>query len=127
MAEVLASLSYALDLTSGQSAGHAQRACLIAMRIAKEVGLPPAQVTSLYQAMLIKDAGCSSNAARMFEIFGSDDIDAKRAIRIIDWSNVTEALKFAETYTLPRRLAARPCPAHPNRYRGPGAAYQRLV
>ncbi len=101
MAEVLASLSYALDLTSGQSVGHAQRACLIAMRIAKEVGLPPAQATSLYQAMLIKDAGCSSNAARMFEIFGSDDIDAKRAIRIIDWSNVTEALKFAETYTLP--------------------------
>jgi len=101
MAEVLASLSYALDLTSGQSVGHAQRACLIAMRIAKETGLPPAQVTSLYQAMLMKDAGCSSNAARMFEIFGSDDIDAKRAIRIIDWSNVTEALKFAETYTLP--------------------------
>jgi len=101
MAEVLASLSYALDLTSGQSTGHAQRACLIAMRIAKEVGLPPAQVTSLYQAMLIKDSGCSSNAARMFEIFGSDDIDAKRAIRIIDWSNITEALKFAETYTLP--------------------------
>lgn len=100
MAEVLSSLSYALDLTSGQSAGHAQRSCLIAMRIAREIGLPQCQQTSLYQAMLIKDAGCSSNAARMFEIFGSDDIDAKRAIRIIDWSNVTEALKFAETYTL---------------------------
>ncbi len=101
MAEVLAALSYALDLTSGQSAGHAQRSCLLAMRIAQQVGLSDAQLTSLYQAMLIKDSGCSSNAARMFEIFGSDDIDAKRAIRITDWSNVNEALKFAETYTLP--------------------------
>ena len=101
LAEVLSSLSYALDLTSGQAVGHAQRACLIAMRLAREIGLPAAPEASLYQAMLLKDAGCSSNAARMFEIFGADDLDAKRAIRIMDWSSVTEAMKFAETYTLP--------------------------
>lgn len=100
-AEVLSSLSFALDLTSGQSSGHAQRTCLIGMRLGQEYGLDEAQLTSLYHALLIKDSGCSSNAARMFQIFGSDDIDAKRAIRITDWSNVDEALKFASSHTLP--------------------------
>ena len=101
LAEVLSSLSFALDLTSGQSTGHAQRTCLIGMRLGKEYGLDEAQMSSLYHALLIKDSGCSSNAARMFQIFGSDDIDAKRAIRITDWSNVEEALKFAAAHTLP--------------------------
>jgi putative nucleotidyltransferase with HDIG domain len=101
LAEVLSSLSFALDLTSGQSTGHAQRTCLIGMRLGKEYGLSETQMTSLYHALLIKDSGCSSNAARMFQIFGSDDIDAKRAIRITDWSNVDEALKFAAAHTLP--------------------------
>lgn len=101
-AEVLSSLSFALDLTSGQSTGHAQRTCLIGMRLGMEYGLDEQQLTSLYHALLIKDSGCSSNAARMFQIFGSDDIDAKRAIRIIDWSNVDEAMKFASAYTLPQ-------------------------
>lgn len=101
LAEILGALSYALDLTSGQAMGHAQRTCLIGMRLAREIGLPPAQRASLYYALLMKDAGCSSNAARMFEIFGSDDIEAKRAGKIVDWSNLVEALKYAAHHTLP--------------------------
>ena len=57
LAEVLASLSYALDLTSGQPMGHAQRTCLIGMRLGREIGLPPAQMSSLYYALLMKDSG----------------------------------------------------------------------
>ena len=101
LAEILGALSYALDLTSGQAMGHAQRTCLIGMRLAQEIGLSPAQQSSLYYALLMKDAGCSSNAARMFEIFGSDDIDAKRAGKIVDWSNLVEALRYAAHHTLP--------------------------
>ena len=101
LAEILGALSHALDLTSGQAMGHAQRTCLIGMRLGREIGLPPAQLSSLYYALLMKDAGCSSNAARMFEIFGSDDIEAKRAGKIVDWSNLVEALKYAAHHTLP--------------------------
>ena len=36
--EVLAALSHALDLTEGQPLGHAERTCLIGMRIADELG-----------------------------------------------------------------------------------------
>ncbi len=101
LAEILSSLSYALDLTGGQPMGHAQRTCLIGMRLAAEIGLPQADSAALYHALLLKDSGCSSNAARMFAIFGSDDLDAKRASRITDWSNITEALKYAAAHTLP--------------------------
>jgi len=72
LADILASLSYALDLTGGQPMGHAQRTCLIGMRLAQELGLTAEEQDSLYYALLVKDAGCSSNAARMCEIFGSD-------------------------------------------------------
>jgi HD-GYP domain-containing protein (c-di-GMP phosphodiesterase class II) len=101
LAEVLASLSYALDLTGGQPMGHAQRSCLIGMRIGKELGLPEAQLTSLYHALLMKDLGCSSNAARMYEIFGSDDIAAKRVSKVTDWSNLADAAKYAAAHSLP--------------------------
>ena len=43
----------------------------------------------------MKDAGCSSNAARMYEIYGSDDIRANYAAKIVDWSNIVEAVKYA--------------------------------
>lgn len=103
LAQILSSLSYALDLTSGQPMGHAQRSCLIAMRIASQIPLSEEEQATLYHAMLMKDAGCSSNAARMAEIFGSDDISAKRMSKITDWSNVMEAARYAAAHTLPQR------------------------
>ncbi len=41
MSEVISALSYALDITEGQPAGHAVRSCLIGMRLANELGLDP--------------------------------------------------------------------------------------
>jgi len=101
LAEVLSSLSYALDLTSGQVRGHAERTCLIGMRLGASVGMEEAALNSLYHALLMKDSGCSSNAARMFEIYGSDDIQAKYASKIVDWTNIVEAIKYAAAHTLP--------------------------
>ncbi len=101
LAEVLSSLSHALDLTSGHAVGHAQRTCLIGMRIAREIGLASERQHSLYHAMLMKDAGCSSNAARMYEIFGADDLALKQQARITDWSNLVEATKYAAANVLP--------------------------
>ncbi len=101
LTDILSSLSYALDLTGGQPMGHAQRTCLIGMRIAAELGMEDAQSSSLYHALLMKDAGCSSNAARMCEIFGSDDLTAKRMSKVADWSNLMEAARYAAANTLP--------------------------
>jgi len=101
--QILSSLSYALDLTSGYTMGHAQRTCLIGMRIAQELGLPPTSQTDLYFALLLKDSGCSSNAARMCEIFGGDEIASKQLSRVTDWDNLIEVVKYVASVSLPKR------------------------
>ena len=65
LGEVLAALTYALDLAEGQAAGHALRTCLIGMTLAERLGLDTQQRSELYYAHLLKDAGCSSNASRV--------------------------------------------------------------
>jgi hypothetical protein len=44
--------------------GHVVRTCAIGMRIGEQLGLGPVERSSLFYALLLKDAGCSSNAAR---------------------------------------------------------------
>ena len=65
LSEVISALSYALDVTEGQPMGHAVRSCAIGMRIGEEIGLAPEERSALFYALLLKDAGCSSNAARL--------------------------------------------------------------
>jgi HD-GYP domain-containing protein (c-di-GMP phosphodiesterase class II) len=84
IAELLAALSHALDLTEGAPAGHTLRSCMIAMRIADTIGLNTDDRTALYYAMLLKDAGCSSNAARITALFGADDHRVKPRMKIVD-------------------------------------------
>jgi HD-GYP domain-containing protein (c-di-GMP phosphodiesterase class II) len=97
VADVLAALSYALDLTSeGQPVGHAARTCVLGMRIAREIGLDEGQRADLYYALLLKDAGCSSNASRMYQLMGSDEIQAKRNVKMTDWTRTGwETVQYA--------------------------------
>lgn len=94
LSEVLAGLSFALDLTEGQRPGHAVRSCLIGMRLGEAIGLDPAERTALFYALLMKDLGCSSNAARFAALFGSDDHDLKADLARIDWPRALESFRF---------------------------------
>lgn len=87
MSEVLAALSRALDLTEGQPLGHSVRACAIGMRLGQSLGLGEEELAALYYALLLKDAGCSSNAARMAALYGSDDQAIKPRLKIVDWDD----------------------------------------
>ncbi len=71
LSEVLSGLSHALDMTEGQARGHAERSCLIGMRIAAALDLDDDTRSSLFYALLLKDAGCSSNAAKVAALLGS--------------------------------------------------------
>jgi HD-GYP domain-containing protein (c-di-GMP phosphodiesterase class II) len=96
IAEVVSALSYALDMSTGQPVGHSVRACIIGMRIASELGLPVAAQRDLYYALLLKDAGCSSNASKMFRALGADDIKAKREVKTTDWTRLSwETVQYA--------------------------------
>ncbi|MCA0376433.1 MAG: HD domain-containing protein [Gemmatimonadetes bacterium] len=85
LADVISALTFALDLTEGQRPGHTLRTTLLAMRLGQELGLDRTTLGALYYAALLKDSGCSSNAARMAALFGSDDQTLKRDMRLVDW------------------------------------------
>lgn len=85
--DVLAALSHALDLTEGQPLGHSVRSCVIGMRLGQELGLDDEALGDLYYALLLKDAGCSSNAARIANLFGSDDQVVKPRMKVVDWDD----------------------------------------
>ncbi|HYW13798.1 MAG TPA: HD domain-containing phosphohydrolase [Longimicrobium sp.] len=86
LSEVISALSYALDLTEGQPEGHSVRTCLIGMRIGREIGLDADARSSLFYTLLLKDAGCSANAAATCELFGADDHTVKRTWKTTDWA-----------------------------------------
>ena len=100
VSSILSALSYALDLTEGHPRGHSARTCLIGMALGRVIGLPAHDQQDLFYALLLKDAGCSANAERMFQVFGGDDQAAKRGAWEQDWRTLrgkaTYALKFAE-------------------------------
>jgi len=83
--DVIAALSRVLDLTEGQPLGHSMRACLIGMRLGRELGLDDEALGELYYALLLKDTGCSSNASKMAVLFGSDDRIIKPQMKSVDW------------------------------------------
>src|SRR3954449_4437556 len=89
--EVIAGMSYALDLTEGEPPGHAVRSCEIGMRIADELGLTPATRSRLFYALLMKDAGCSANSAKMAALVGAGDHQAKRTAKRSNWSRALPA------------------------------------
>ncbi len=77
LGELLGSLSHALDMTEGQPAGHCMRSCWIGQQIGRAIGLNTAGMRELYYTTLLKDSGCSSNAARLCELFLTDDLSFK--------------------------------------------------
>lgn len=94
--QVISALSYALDLTEGQPMGHAMQTCLIGMRIAAGLGMSQSMQADLYYGLLLKDAGCSSNASKLFHIIQSDEIRAKGDLKDKDWTTTNiDSLKYA--------------------------------
>lgn len=81
--------------------GHALRTCLIAMELGGRIGLPLQSQRDLYYAALLKDAGCSSNAAHVFSLFGGDDRATKGARMQVDWSNYFRAAFYAMAHAEP--------------------------
>ncbi len=91
LSDLVSALSYALDLTGGQAQGWAVRSCWIGMRLADRIGLPAAERADLYYALLLKDSGCSNNAARVAQIFAADDHEAKSRSLLVDWYGLSWA------------------------------------
>ena len=86
--------------------------CVIGMRIADELGLDAATRSRLFYALLMKDAGCSANSAKMAALFGADDHEAKRTAKRSNWSRVFPAFVWSLRLVAPEgSLRARAAPA----------------
>src|SRR6059058_1098283 len=90
-----------MDLTEGHPRGHASRSCLIGMRMAAVLGLSIDDQSHLFYALLLKDAGCSSNSARVFQLFGGDDSAVKRGAWLRDWRKLREQIAYVLDYAEP--------------------------
>lgn len=98
LSELLGSLSHALDMTEGQPAGHCVRACWIGLRVGREMGLGEDALWELYYSILLKDLGCSSNAARICQLYLSDDLSFKRDFKTVG-DSLPQVMRFVLAHT----------------------------
>jgi HD-GYP domain-containing protein (c-di-GMP phosphodiesterase class II) len=98
LSELIGSLSYALDITEGQPPGHCVRCCWIGMHVGRQAGLSDAQLWELYYTLLLKDLGCSSNAARICELYLTDDLGFKRDFKTVG-DSLPQVLGFVLKHT----------------------------
>lgn len=109
-AELLSAFSYALDITEGQAEGHSLRCCHIGQQLGAAIGLSSVELAQLYYTVLLKDLGCSSNAARICELYEADDLAFKQGYKTVGTS-LAATLHFVFSRTargkpLHRRAAA---------------------
>ncbi|WP_279305917.1 HD-GYP domain-containing protein [Pokkaliibacter plantistimulans] len=97
-AELISALSHALDMTEGQPPGHCMRVCWIGMHIGEKLGLSDEQMWELYYTLLLKDLGCSSNAARICELYLTDDLAFKREYKWVN-GGLPQVVNFVLKHT----------------------------
>lgn len=98
LAELISALSHALDITEGQPEGHCVRCCWIGMHIGRTIGLADEDLWGLYYTLLLKDLGCSSNAARICELYLTDDLSFKRDFKTVG-DSLPSVLQFVLKHT----------------------------
>lgn len=98
LAELISALSHALDITEGQPPGHCVRCCWIGMHVGRAIGLDDDQLWDLYYTLLLKDLGCSSNAARICELYLTDDLAFKRDFKTVG-DSLPQVLNFVLQHT----------------------------
>ena len=98
LSELLGALSHALDLTEGQPIGHCVRATWIGMHVGRQMCLPENHLWELYYTVMLKDLGCSSNAARICELYLSDDLSFKRDFKTVS-DSLPKVLGFVFAHT----------------------------
>src|SRR5437899_1657247 len=72
LAELVAALSLGIDLGFGQPMEHVLRQCLIAVRLAEQIGLDEDERAVVYYTALLVNVGCHTDAHEQAKWFGDD-------------------------------------------------------
>jgi hypothetical protein len=110
LAEIVAALSLGIDLGFSQPMEHVLRQCLIALRVADQVGLDDEARAAVYYSALLVNVGCHSDAHEQARWFG-DDIALKATKFDFEPRSAREALAMV------RLLGAGGSPLHPDPHR----------
>jgi HD-GYP domain-containing protein (c-di-GMP phosphodiesterase class II)/DNA-binding CsgD family transcriptional regulator len=78
--ELLGVLSLAIDLGSGQPPGHGLRTCVLAVGLARELGLDETVVADVHRVALLRFLGCTSDGAETAQMAGGDDVAFRRTM-----------------------------------------------
>ncbi len=68
------------------------------MHVGRRIGLPDDELWNLYYTLLLKDLGCSSNAARICELYLTDDLAFKHDFKAVG-DSVPQVLNFVLAHT----------------------------
>jgi HD-GYP domain-containing protein (c-di-GMP phosphodiesterase class II)/DNA-binding CsgD family transcriptional regulator len=74
LAELVMALSLATDLGMGQPMEHAQRTCLLSLRLGEALGLGREDLAHVYYVALLRFLGCTADAHETAAAVGGDEI-----------------------------------------------------
>lgn len=108
LAELLAALSLATDLGTGQPMGHTLRTCLLALHLGQTLDLGERDLSDVYYVALLRGIGCTADAHEEAATFGND-ITATAHLAVVDMAQPGEMLRFlfrhvGEEKKLPQRV-----------------------
>src|SRR6185437_14263795 len=96
-AELVAALSVATDLGTGQPLEHAVRSAVLAVRLGELAGASADELADTYYVALLHASGCTSNGHEAGQLFG-DDIAHRAAFYLIDPTKPDEVLEFYRAF-----------------------------
>jgi HD-GYP domain-containing protein (c-di-GMP phosphodiesterase class II) len=90
--ELLASLSLATDLGTGQPMGHGLATSLLAVAVARELGCGPEQIRHVQQVSLIRFLGCNADAGDTARMAGGNELTLMAAMAPTHMGSAGETL-----------------------------------
>jgi HD domain len=74
LAELVAAISLATDIGTGQPMEHALRTCRLSMAVAAELGMGAGTATDIYHVALLRFLGCTADAPETAQLAGGDNV-----------------------------------------------------
>ena len=84
--EIVASLSLVSDIGMGQPMGQAQKTCLLALAVAREMGLEDQDARDIYYLALLRFIGCNAHAASDASMAGNEMVFRRGVATVISGS-----------------------------------------
>jgi HD-GYP domain-containing protein (c-di-GMP phosphodiesterase class II) len=101
-AELVAALSLATDLGTGQPLEHALRTALLGVRLGELAGASADELCDTYYVALLHAAGCTSNGHEATQVFG-EDIEHRADFFLLDMADRDAILAFYREHVAPGR------------------------